>query len=52
MSGDQKNADADMTFDDKDVMKMIINMESHVTETTKAPDINPPADAKILEYPY
>lgn len=49
-AGDQKNADTQMTLDIRDVMKMDINVESHMKETSKAPDLNPPSDAVIVEY--
>jgi hypothetical protein len=49
-AGDTMNADVQVTLDMKDLMKIGINTESHMTETSKAPDLNPPSDAVIVEY--
>lgn len=51
MAGDQKNAEGQFMIDQKDVMKMMIEVESHVSETSTAPDLSLPADAVIKEYP-
>jgi len=51
MTGDQKNAEGQVTFDQKDVMKMMIEVESHITETSGAPDLSLPADAVVVDYP-
>ena len=51
LSGDQKNAKYTMTFDIKDIMNAEMKVDSHITETSKTPDVNPPAGAKILDYP-
>jgi len=51
MSGDQKNTDANFTLDMTDMMKMVMNMESHLAETSQAPDLSLPADAVIVDYP-
>lgn len=51
MTGDQKNAEGQMTIDQKDVMKMMIEVESHITETSGAPDLSLPADAVVVDYP-
>lgn len=51
MSGDQKNTKVGMTMDQKDLMKMIMNVESHISETSKVPDLELPADAKVVDFP-
>lgn len=51
ITGDQKNAVIDMTLDMEEVMKMAIKAESHVSETTKTPNVEIPAGAKVVEMP-
>ncbi len=51
MNGDQLNAKVDMTFEQKDAFKMAGLVESHVSETSKAPDLSLPAGAKVVDYP-
>jgi len=51
MTGNQKNADGKITIDQKDVMKMMIEVESHISETSSAPDLSLPADAVVVDYP-
>lgn len=51
MTGDLMNAVGQITIDQKDAMKMVMEIESHVKETTTSPDISLPADAIIMEYP-
>lgn len=51
MTGDQKNAVGQITVDQKDVMKMMMEVESHITETSNAPDLSLPADAVVVDYP-
>ena len=50
MSGDSKNVECKMTADLKDLMKMNMEVESHVAETSQAPDLSLPADAVIVDY--
>lgn len=52
MTGDQKNANVDMTIDAKDVMKMIVKVDSQVTETTKKPNVDLPSGAKVVDFPF
>lgn len=49
--GDQLNATVKMTFDQKDVIKLTGEVESHIKATSEAPDLSLPADAKIVDYP-
>ncbi|HYE67640.1 MAG TPA: copper amine oxidase N-terminal domain-containing protein [Anaerovoracaceae bacterium] len=51
MTGDQKNAEGQITIDQKDLVKMMIEVESHITETSKAPDLSLPSDAVVVDYP-
>lgn len=51
LSGDHKNANYTMTFGIEDLMNAEIKMDSHLEETSETPDVNPPAGAKILDYP-
>lgn len=51
MTGDQKNANGSLTIDQKDVLKMVMKIESKVTETSVMPDLSLPADAVIKDYP-
>jgi hypothetical protein len=51
MSGDQMNVACNVTFDQKDVMKMIIDVESHIKESATAPDLTLPANAVVVDYP-
>lgn len=51
MTGDQKNAVGQITVDQKDVMKMMMEVESHISETSTAPDLSLPADAVVVDYP-
>ncbi|MEL7658053.1 MAG: hypothetical protein AAGU75_19330, partial [Bacillota bacterium] len=51
MAGNQKNTEGNVTIDMKDIMKMIIDVESHLYETSQSPDLSLPADAKVVEYP-
>ncbi|MHC1723301.1 MAG: stalk domain-containing protein [Aminipila sp.] len=51
ITGDQKNAVIDMTLDMDQVMKMAMKAESHVSETTKTPNVEIPAGAKVVEMP-
>lgn len=51
MSGDQMNVVCNMTFDQKDVMKLIIDVESHIKESATAPDLTLPANAVVVDYP-
>lgn len=51
LSGDQLNSIVKMTFDQKDVVKLTGEVESHVKESSTAPDLSLPANAKIIDYP-
>jgi hypothetical protein len=51
MAGDQKNAEGQFTFDQKDLMKLVMEIDSHVRETSTPPDLTLPADAVVVEYP-
>jgi hypothetical protein len=51
MAGDQKNAEGQFTFDQKDLMKIVMEIDSQVRETSTPPDLTLPADAVIMEYP-
>ncbi len=51
MTGDQKNTEGQFTIEQKDVMKMMVEVESNVSETSTPPDLSLPADAVIKEYP-
>ena len=51
MTGDQKNANGSLTIDQKDVLKMVMKIETKVTETSDMPDLSLPADAVIKDYP-
>jgi len=51
MTGDQKNAEGQITIDQKDLVKMMIEVESHITETSTAPDLSLPTDAVVVDYP-
>lgn len=51
LSGDSKNVIYDLTIDQKDVMKMSIETESHISETTESPDLSLPEDANVIEFP-
>ena len=50
ISGDQKNGEMKMTLDQKDVIKMVLYVQSNLTETSETPSLNPPAGAKIVDY--
>jgi hypothetical protein len=49
--GDQMNAKVNMSFEQKDVIKVTGAVESHASVTSKVPDLSLPADAKIVDYP-
>lgn len=51
MKGDQKNAAGTISIDQKDEMKMSIEVESRITETSGKPDLNLPKDAVLVDYP-
>jgi hypothetical protein len=51
LAGDQLNAKVNMSFEQKDVMKVTGIVESHVSVASKAPDLSLPADAKIVDCP-
>ncbi len=50
LAGNQKNAEGNITIDMKDAMKMIMDLESHISETSQTPDISLPADATVVDY--
>lgn len=51
MKGDPKNTAGKMSIDQKDVIKMIIDVESRITETSNKPDVSIPKDAVVVDYP-
>lgn len=51
MNGDPMNVVCDFSFDQKDAMSMKMNVESHVTESSKAPDLSLPSNAVVKDYP-
>ncbi len=51
MKGNQKNAEGNITIDQKDFIKMVVDVESHITETSVKPDLSLPKDAVVVDYP-
>lgn len=51
MSGDPLNVNCNVTFDQPEMMKMIMTVESHIKESATAPDLKLPADAVVVDYP-
>lgn len=51
LAGDQKDVEANVTIDMTDVLKMVMDVESHISESSKAPDLSLPEDAVIVDYP-
>lgn len=51
ISGDQKNAVIDMDLDMEQLMKVGIKAESHISETTKTPNVEIPAGNKVVDMP-
>jgi len=49
-AGDKLNTDVQMTLDMKDVMKIDVKAKSHMTKSSKAPDLNLPSGATVLDY--
>ena len=51
MSGDQMNVLCNLTFDQKDAVKLTIDLESHIKVSAAAPDLTLPSDAVVVDYP-
>jgi len=50
VAGNKMSADVRMVLDITDVMKMDISVKSQISKTSKAPEVNPPSGATVLEY--
>lgn len=51
MTGDQKTAKGQLTFDMQDLMKMDISYQTRISETSQKPNISLPADVDLVEFP-
>lgn len=51
LSGDPKNVEYNVTIDQKDTMKIVMSVISHIAETSEAPDLSLPDNATVLDYP-
>ncbi len=49
VSGDAYNTKLNLTLDIPQLMKMTMNMDSKIAETTKTPDLTLPAGAKVVD---
>ena len=50
ISGDTYNSDISMNMEMTGLMKLVMEMDSKVTETSKKPDLTVPAGAKVIDY--